>query len=209
MLSAMSGRSPTTGSGSILCEKKGSSASPRVVLDAHLDEVAFLVQSISDEGKLGLVPLGGWWGHVLLAQRMDIIVAGGKAVPGVVGSKPPHFLKPEEQARVIEPERCTSTSGPLHGRRSRPSACASGIPSCLTPSSSSSPSPMPSSKAFDNRVGVGLLCEALLGLRERAHPNTVIGVGAVQEEIGCRGARDVLGALPPGCGHRPRGNARG
>src|SRR5688572_23533875 len=44
--------------GSILCEKKGSSASPRVVLDAHLDEVAFLVQSISEEGKIGLVPLG-------------------------------------------------------------------------------------------------------------------------------------------------------
>src|SRR5262245_23800903 len=32
--------------GSILCEKVGASASPRVVLDAHLDEVAFLVQSI-------------------------------------------------------------------------------------------------------------------------------------------------------------------
>src|SRR5688572_16099959 len=90
--------------GSILCEKKGSSASPRVVLDAHLDEVAFLVQCISEDGKIGLVPLGGWWGHVLLAQRVDIIIAGGKPVPGVVGSKPPHFLKPEERGRVIEPE---------------------------------------------------------------------------------------------------------
>ena len=89
--------------GSILCEKVGSSAFPRVVLDSHLDEVAFLVQSISDEGNLAFVPLGGWWGHVLLGQRMDIL-ASGRIVPGVIGSKPPHFLRPAEREKVLEPD---------------------------------------------------------------------------------------------------------
>jgi endoglucanase len=45
-----------------------------------------------------------------------------------------------------------------------------------------------SAKAFDDRVGVGLMCETLLGLTDVEHPNTVIGVAAVQEEVGCRGA---------------------
>src|SRR5512145_1368919 len=57
--------------GSVLCERRGSADAPRIALDSHLDEVAFLVQSITREGLLGLVPLGSWWGHVLLSQRVD------------------------------------------------------------------------------------------------------------------------------------------
>ncbi|HXV76877.1 MAG TPA: M20/M25/M40 family metallo-hydrolase, partial [Candidatus Polarisedimenticolaceae bacterium] len=45
-----------------------------------------------------------------------------------------------------------------------------------------------SGKAFDDRVGVALMCQAMSELAEREHPNTVIGVGAVQEELGARGA---------------------
>jgi endoglucanase len=45
-----------------------------------------------------------------------------------------------------------------------------------------------SGKALDNRLGVALMCETLLALGDRKHPNTVVGVGAVQEEIGMRGA---------------------
>jgi len=44
-----------------------------------------------------------------------------------------------------------------------------------------------SSKAFDNRVGVALMVEALREVGDD-HPNTIFGVGAVQEEVGCRGA---------------------
>ena len=38
-----------------------------------------------------------------------------------------------------------------------------------------------SAKAFDNRVGVGLVIETLQELGD--HPNTVIGTGSVQEEV--------------------------
>ena len=50
-------------------------------------------------------------------------------------------------------------------------------------------------KAFDNRVGVALVIEALLNLDE--HPNTVIGSGTVQEEIGLRGAKTVAASVEP------------
>jgi len=54
-----------------------------------------------------------------------------------------------------------------------------------------------SSKAFDNRAGVGLLCETLLALAHVRHPNTVVGVGAVQEEVGCRGAHTASALARP------------
>ena len=86
--------------GSLLCEKKGKASQPRVVIDAHMDEVGFMVQSISKAGRIYFVPLGGWWGHVLLGQRVDVLTESG-IVPGVIGSKPPHFLDSKERDRVI------------------------------------------------------------------------------------------------------------
>jgi len=54
-----------------------------------------------------------------------------------------------------------------------------------------------SGKAFDNRIGVALMCESLLALDRRDHPNTVIGVGAVQEELGTRGAQTATRLADP------------
>jgi endoglucanase len=183
--------------GSILCEKPGSSPSPRIELDAHLDEVAFLVQRIEDDGKLGMVPLGSWWGHVLLAQRVDVLAAG-RPIPGVIGSKPPHFLKPSEREQVMDVESMIIDVG----ASSREEAADLGIRvgDAVVPHSEFVEMAVPgilSSKAMDDRVGVGLLCETLLALEGRPHPNTVVGVGAVQEEVGCRGAQTASSVARP------------
>jgi putative aminopeptidase FrvX len=173
--------------GSIACEKRGASASPRIELDGHLDEVGFMVQTISDEGALGFIALGGWWEHVLLGQRVDVLAERGP-VPGVVASKPVHFLSAEERKHVLPIDK-------LHidiGASSREEAAEMGvrIGDPVVPHAEFFPFANPkvlSSKAFDDRVGVALVIEALRGL-DGGHPNTVVGVGAVQEEVGSRGA---------------------
>ena len=58
--------------GSIVCRKEGESQNPRIMLAGHMDEIGFIVKLITDEGYLRLSPLGGWWGHVMLAQRVVI-----------------------------------------------------------------------------------------------------------------------------------------
>jgi putative aminopeptidase FrvX len=175
--------------GSILCEVAGVAPSPRVMLDAHLDEVAFLVQCVSKEGKLRLVPLGGWWGHVLLGHRVNVLVDGGAKIPGVIGSKPPHFLKPSERDKVLTIDAMYVDVGASTADEAHKLGVRVGDP--VVPHAEFIEFAFPdilSSKAFDNRVGVGLLCEVLQELGGRQLPCTVIGVGAVQEEVGCRGA---------------------
>jgi len=81
--------------GSFICEKPGDGKGPKVMLAGHLDEVGFLVKSVTKEGFVKFLPLGGWWGHVVLGQRLIIKTRTGDVL-GVVGSKPP----------------CTSTSAP-------------------------------------------------------------------------------------------------
>lgn len=176
--------------GSILCERVGDPAGPRVVLDGHMDEVGFMVQSISPEGRIAFVPLGGWWGHVLLAQRVQIITDSGVLVPGVVGSVPPHFLGADERTRVLGLDKMYIDVGATDEATIASLGIQVGDP--IAPLAEFSELAVPgylSGKAFDDRVGVGLMIEAMRGSSAAStpHPNVLIGVGATQEEVGCRG----------------------
>lgn len=194
--------------GSLLCELKGAAAAPRVLLDAHLDEVGFQVQSIGEDGRIRFLPLGGWWEHVLLAQRVDILTrlddssgaaaAEPRLVPGVIGSKPPHFLKPEERQKVLSIDLLTIDVGATTQAGAEALGIRVGDP--IVPHAEfleMGVEGVLSSKAFDNRVGVALLCETLRDLAQGSHPNTVIGVWATQEEVGCRGAGTAAALARP------------
>ena len=175
--------------GSVLCEKAGSAPSPRVVVDCHLDEVAFMVHSVDSEGRLAFVPLGSWWGHVLLGQRVDVIGERGGKVPGVIGATPPHLLGTEARERVVAPDRMYVDIGASDAESVAELGVRLGDP--IVPAAEFRAMGVPdrySGKALDNRLGVALMCETLEALGDRHHPNVVIGVGAVQEEIGLRGA---------------------
>jgi endoglucanase len=52
-------------------------------------------------------------------------------------------------------------------------------------------------KAFDNRVGMALTIQILQTLESMHHPNTVVGVGTVQEELGMRGAETAVHCVKP------------
>jgi len=64
--------------GSIICKKKGSQQRPFLMLEAHMDEIGFLVSQITDEGFIKFIMIGGWWEHVLLTQRVKIQTEKGR-----------------------------------------------------------------------------------------------------------------------------------
>jgi len=73
------------------------------MLAEHMDEIGFIVKLITEEGFIRFSPLGGWWGHVMLAQRVTIKTRKGD-VTGLIGSKPPHILSDEERKKLLEPK---------------------------------------------------------------------------------------------------------
>ena len=182
--------------GSVFCERRGAADEPRILVDSHVDEVGFVVQRVTPAGHVKFLPLGSWWPHTLLAQRVRIRTARGK-VPGVIGARPPHLLKPAERERVLDfgdlyidvgaanQDEAVETLGLGPGCPIAPDAPFGTLanPRLLT------------AKAFDNRVGVALVTEVLEQLGD--HPNTVIGSGSVQEEVGLRGARAVAEVVRP------------
>jgi endoglucanase len=166
------------------------------LLDSHLDEVGFIVQSVTDNGYIKFLPVGGWWAHTLLAQRVTITTKLGK-VPGIIGSTPPHLLGSGSRDKVVDMKDLFIDVGAESQEQAMEEFGV--LPGCpIAPYGPFMPlknSKLFSAKAFDNRVGVAIVIEALLGLE--AHPNTVISAGSVQEEVGLRGAKTVTASVNP------------
>ena len=73
---------------------------PVVMLDAHSDELGFMVQAIRPDGTLKFLPLGGWLPATVPAHRVKVRTRDGRLIPGITGSKPPHFLTEAERNRA-------------------------------------------------------------------------------------------------------------
>ncbi len=184
--------------GSFIATKRGSSDRPRVMLAGHMDEVAFMVSDIDAQGFVRLRPLGGWWPHVLLGQRVKVRTRKGDFL-GIIGSKPPHELKAEERKQVLDWEDIfvdlgvadgfdlAETTGVRRGDFVVPHA----------PFEHLANKALAVVKAWDNRVGCALAVDLLKEMRDATHPNTIYGVATVQEEIGLRGATTSAEKVAP------------
>jgi putative aminopeptidase FrvX len=183
--------------GSVIARKRGTSDSPKIMVAGHLDEIGFMVKDITDDGYIKFLPIGGWWGHVALAQRVIIKTRNGDVL-GVVGSRPPHILKDEERKKVLEIEDMFIDVGATAKNDIKKMSIRPGdpiVPDCkftrmFDPK-------MYLNKAFDNRVGIAAAVAVINALKGVKHPNTVYAVGTVQEEVGLRGAGTAAYAIDP------------
>jgi len=186
--------------GSIVCRKNGEAETPRIMIAGHMDEIGFIVKLITDEGFIKFSPLGGWWGHVMLAQRVVIKTRKGD-VPGLIGSKPPHILSEEERKKLLEPKDMYIDIGATSADEVKALAIRPGDPIIpVFPFTLSGTGKTYLGKAFDDRVGCALLIDVIKRLTQEKHPNTVYGVGTVQEEVGLRGARTSSWVVEPEVG---------
>lgn len=79
--------------GSVIAVKKGKKTpSKKICINAHMDEVGFIVTGITDDGYLRFSPVGGIDCRVCI----DRVVSVG-SVKGVIGTSAPHLLSDEEK----------------------------------------------------------------------------------------------------------------
>ncbi|NLG78985.1 MAG: M42 family metallopeptidase [Firmicutes bacterium] len=184
--------------GSLVARRTGASDRPRIMLAAHMDEIGFMVKSVTPEGFVRFLLLGGWFDQVLLAQRVVIKTASGD-VPGIIGSKPPHLLTEEERKKVVEKKDMfidvgaasfEQATGEFGIRPGDPVVPVSGFEVLKNEK-------IYMGKAWDDRVGCALFIDVLKNLASTTHPNTVYGVGTVQEEVGLRGAETSADVVDP------------
>lgn len=186
--------------GSLIGRKVGQAEGPKIMIAGHLDEIGFMVTRITDEGYVKFQTLGGWWEQVMLAQRVEIFTRDGPIV-GVIGSKPPHILSPEERSKVVDRKTMfidigASSKAEAESWGLRPGDAV--VP--VGPFAQMRNPDLLMAKAWDNRFGCALAIETLRRLKGQHHPNIVYGVGTVQEEVGLRGAVTTTNLIAPDIG---------
>jgi putative aminopeptidase FrvX len=186
--------------GSIVGKKVGQADGVKVLIAGHMDEVGFMVTRITDEGFIRFQTLGGWWSQVMLAQRVTIETRKGTII-GVVGSKPPHILSPEERKKPVEIKDMFIDIGVANKEEAEEAGIRPGdsiIPICpFTPLAN--PKYL-MAKAWDNRVGCAVAIDVLNQLQGQDHPNIVYSGATVQEEVGLRGAQTLANTIGPDFG---------
>jgi endoglucanase len=183
--------------GSVIFKKPGKDQGPSIMLAAHMDEIGFLVKNVTKDGFLKFVTLGGWWEQVMLGQRVTVMSPKGD-ISGIIGSKPPHVLSSEERKKVVTKKEMYIDIGAVDKKDAEENfGVTPGVP--VVPFTLFTPMANPDlllGKAWDDRVGCAIVADVLKRLERVNHPNVVYGVGTVQEEVGCRGAKtsaDVIG----------------
>lgn len=184
--------------GSIIGLKKGKENGPKVMIAGHMDEVGFVVRHIDDNGYIKLLPVGGWWGHVLPAQQLVITTESGDKITGVVGSKAPHGMPAEEKNTVIKPMDLFLDLGVES--KEEVEELGVQIGDMITPDTKFSVMNNPNyliGKAWDDRIGAAVVIDVLKELQNIDHDANIYGVGTVQEEVGIRGARTATHLIRP------------
>ncbi|MDE3179005.1 MAG: M42 family metallopeptidase [Acidobacteriota bacterium] len=191
----------TDGLGSVIARVPGAAATPRIMVDAHLDEVGLMVRSITPEGFITVQRLGGWIGTNMVDQRWTILTSNGP-IPAVSGTQDAHISTPESVNWSVDPLNVFLDAG----ARSRADALAMGIRpgDAIAPSSPFTvlANQRYAAKAWDDRIGLLVEIEALKQLRRDGvkTPNTIFFTGTVQEEVGMRGAITAAHEIKPDVG---------
>ena len=185
------------GLGSIFGVKIGDADGPNVMVGGHMDEVGFMVTSITEQGLLRFQTLGGWWSQVLLAQRVEVVTDNGPVI-GVISSVPPHLLDAAQRSKPMDIKNMLIDIGADNAEDARSLGIKPGqqvVPVCpFTPMAN--PKKI-LAKAWDNRLGCGLAIELMKELKDVRLPNVLYSGATVQEEVGLRGAQTAANMIKP------------
>ena len=195
------------GLGSVIA-RQGSSG-PRVMLDAHMDELGGVLRRVTPDGFLSMQMLGGWLNQALAGQRWVIIGSKGP-VHAVSSIRDIHLAPAEERGSLIKRDAVFLDVGAGSAAEVAALGIAPGDP--VVPDSGFevlNGTANYAGKAWDDRVGCAVLLMAMERLKVTGHPNQIFFVATVQEEIGLRGARTATAIVKPDIGIAIEGGVTG
>ena len=134
--------------------------------------------------------------HVI--SKVTITTESGKEIRGIIGSKPPHALSPEERKNQLILKICTSILVCVIKKKRKKAGIELG--NMITPYSefeSLANDKYLTAKAFDNRYGCALAVEVLQQLKDENIDINLYAGATVQEEVGLRGAKVAANLIKP------------
>lgn len=176
--------------GNLMVFKRGEKAAKnRVMLDAHMDEVGFMITSINSDGTLNFECVGGISTAVMLGRHVSV---GKNKIPGVIGILPIHLTPSDKRNDLPNKDSLTIDIGALSKEDAeslvRPGDCAYFESEFVSFGNG-----YIKSKALDDRVG----CAILINMIKTPQPYDLYYSFSVGEETGLGMAGTAVYNLKP------------
>lgn len=168
-----------------------------ILLDAHSDEVGFMVQFLYANGTFSILPLGGWDPVSLPGTALRIRNTSGEWIKGIVASVPKHFNSQADTALTIADLRVDVGACSLQELRVD-YGIELGAP--VVPFAEFEYDEKHErflGKAFDCRIGCASMMEVMMSLNGEDLNVNLTASFTSQEEVGDRGIRTVMNQVKP------------
>jgi endoglucanase len=170
--------------------------SPSVMVEAHADEIGFMVNAVTDEGFLHVTRIGGADRATARGKRVNVLGSKGP-VPGVIGNTAVH-LRDTKDEKVPELHQLYVDVGASNREEVAGLGVRVGHPIVFAEAVGELLPGKLTGRALDNRIGGFIIAEVLrrVAAGDRV-PATLHAVNCVQEEVGGHGAKMMAYRLHP------------
>ncbi len=177
----------------------GENQRPLVMLDAHMDEVAVIVQHIDEQGFIRVAPLGGLDRRLLPGSKVILQPSPGQRVIALCGLLPPHVSQGKDEDKSIPWESLFLDAGFPSAAAAAEAGLEIGACGVLDLGCGPLGSGCYHARNLDNRAGCAVLVWLLQRLAEdkRELPFGLVLNFSVAEEVGLRGAATAAFDLAP------------
>ncbi len=168
----------------IAVKKSKKENAPKLMIEAHLDEIGLMVRDIDERGFIGFVSVGGIDTRILPA--MEVIVHGREDILGVIGAKPPHLTDKDEADKASKITDMSIDTGLSKEKVKELVAVGDAI--SFKGGFSELLDGIVSGKSLDDRASIAVLAELLKRLSGKELDFDLYIVSAVSEEVTSSGA---------------------
>lgn len=174
-----------------LIKRCGRENAPRVLIDAHFDEIGMLVSEVLDGGFLRIVSIGGIDPSIM--QAADVTVYGKSELRGIVASMPPH-LRSGDEGKLPAVNELIVDVGEGYTAAELADIAPAGTPVGFTPLYSELGEGYIAGKSFDNKACGAVAARAIADTSREELAADVYLCFSAREETAHKG-----GGIMPAC----------
>ena len=183
-----------------LYRKENRGDRPVMLLDAHTDEVGFMVRAVNGDGTLSVVNLGGWDRFSLPFSRVTVRNDRGEQIPGILAFPPYFYMDSARRSQGIQDIRQVAVDVGSVSRLQTEEEFGIRMGDPVAPEawfSYDEARGLFRGKAFDCRLGCAALLQTLRHLEGEKLPFDIVALFTAQEEVGPRGIKAALERVRP------------
>tara|TARA_R110002096_G_scaffold431342_1_gene646482 strand:+ start:4199 stop:5269 length:1071 start_codon:yes stop_codon:yes gene_type:complete len=174
----------------------GTDGAPTVMIEAHADEIGFMVKYISDEGYLRVDRIGGSDWATARGRRLTLFGDKGDVL-GIIGNTAIHIRDRKDGEKAPEVHELYVDIGAKSVKEVEEMGIRVGHPGVYADSAVPFGKNGIVGRALDNRIGGFIISEVIRSLSDKKPTATCLALNAVQEEIGGYGATMAAYSLKP------------